>query len=112
MKIKLVILGFSEVRLFNIVEKELTSQQVIKCPTVFSWVSNQVQCLMFCRMSCSLPFSKLAFSSNCGFLFLGFGTKLSDKVNHFIFFSFYHFCSCNINFLFLLIYRKSLVKVY
>jgi hypothetical protein len=41
-------------------------------------------------------------------LFAVFGMKLDDKVNHFIFFPFYHFYSCNINFLFLLIYRKSL----
>lgn len=77
------------------------------------FLRSAIKCTICCSVKWTiLSFSMPAFYSKCDYLFSGFGTKLSDKVNHFIFLPFYHFCSCNINFLFLLIYRKSLVKVY
>ena len=62
---------------------------------VFLWISESLDLLFFCKL-----------------LFSVFIINLSCKITHFIFFSFYHFHSCNINFLSLLIYRKSLLKFY
>lgn len=92
-----------------------------KCYYLFIFFKSAIMCCVwwFVKWTDILPRVFLWISASLGpllfyhtFFFSVFGIKLSDKINHLMVFSFYCFCSCNINFLSMLIYRNCLLKFY